>query len=58
MANRAPGASSLTADERSEIDDLLAKFVNHGCGMGLDVRAQAVIRRLLEVVDASERNGG
>ncbi len=58
MTNRTPGASSLTEDERSEISDLLAKFDNHGCGLGLDVRAQVVIRRLLEVVDASERRDG
>jgi hypothetical protein len=46
VANRTPGASpSLTDDERSEITDLLELFENHGCGTGLDVRAQAVIRR-------------
>ena len=59
MANRhSERSSSLTDEECSEITDLLERFDNHGCGMGLDVRALAVIRRLLELMDNSERGGG
>ena len=47
--------SRLTGNERREIEDLIKAFDDHGCGTGLDVRAQAILRRMLEVVDEAER---
>ena len=44
----------LTAPEREEIESLIKSFDDHGCGMGLDIKAQAALRRLLDALDQSE----
>ncbi len=46
---------TLTASERREIEDLIRAFDNHGCGLGLDLKAQVALRRLLEALDEAER---
>lgn len=43
----------FTQEERDGVDALIASFDNHGCGMGLDIRAQAALHRLLETLDAA-----
>ena len=45
----------LTVDERVQIEALIQAFDNHGCGMGLDIQAQAAMRRLLGALDEAER---
>lgn len=47
--------SQLTVSEREEVQDLIKAFEGHGCGTGLDVRAQGMLRHMLEVVDEVER---
>ena len=47
-------APRLTLDERSELEALIRAFDNHGCSQGLDVRAQAALRRLLAALDEAE----
>ena len=41
----------FTQEERDEVDSLIASFEFHGCGMGLDIVAQAALRRLLGALD-------
>ncbi len=43
----------LTDEERGDIEDLISSFDNHGCGMGLDIKAQIVLR-LLDALDQAE----
>ena len=45
----------LTEDERAKIETLILAFDNHGCGMGLDIQAQAALRRLLTAIDEAEQ---
>ncbi len=45
----------LTFEERQRIDDLIRAFDDHGCGLGLYLQAQKLLRRLLEAVDSSAR---
>ena len=49
-----PQANQLTHEERTDIEDLISSFDNHGCGMGLDIKAQIALRRLLDVLDQAE----
>ncbi len=46
----------LTEDERSEISQLINAFENHGCGLGLDLRAQKALQRLLDALRLAERS--
>lgn len=48
-------AHMLTSKERRKIEELIKAFDNHGCGLGLDVKARAAMRQLLDVLD--EANG-
>ena len=43
-----------THEERGDIEDLISSFDNHGCGIGLDVKAQIALRRLLDALDQAE----
>ena len=45
----------LTAEEREHIEELIRAFDDHGCSLGLDVRAQVAPRRLLEALEEAER---
>ena len=45
----------LTADERTQIEELIRSFDNHGCATGLDIKAQAALRRLLHVLYEAEQ---
>ena len=45
----------LTTDERSQIEALIRKFDGHGWGFGLDLEAQAALRRLLDALDETEK---
>ncbi len=45
----------LTIEERSDIEDLIRSFDNHGCGNGFDIRAQIALRRLLDIVQEAEQ---
>ncbi len=45
----------LTAEERTQIEDLIRSFDNHGCANGLDIKAQAALRRLLHVLHEAEQ---
>ncbi len=45
----------LTAEERTQIEELIGSFDNHGCANGLDTRAQAALRRLLQVLHEAEQ---
>ncbi len=47
-------ANQLTDGERTDIEDLISSFNNHGCDMGLDVKAQIALRRLLDALDQAE----
>ena len=54
---RMPEASKknfITADEREEIESLIRSFDNHGCGFGLDLKAQVALRRLLDALGEAE----
>ena len=44
----------LTAEERTDIEDLIRSFDNHGCANGFDIRAQVALRRLLSVLYEAE----
>ena len=50
-----PLASRLTQEERSEIEELIKNFDNHGCGFGYDLQAQEALRRLLDILDEAEQ---
>ena len=50
-----PLASRLTQEERSEIEELIKNFDNHGCGFGYDIQAQEALRRLLDALDEAEQ---
>ena len=45
----------LTVEERTDVEDLIRSFDNHGCGNGFDIRAQVALRRLLDVLDEAEQ---
>ncbi|MDA1096491.1 MAG: hypothetical protein O3B84_04460 [Chloroflexi bacterium] len=45
----------LATDERAQFESLIEAFTDHGCGLGLDIRAQAAMRRLLGSLDEAER---
>ncbi len=45
----------LTAEERTQIEELITSFDNHGCATGLDIKAQAALRRLLDVLNEAEQ---
>ncbi len=45
----------LTAEERTQIEELIRSFDNHGCANGLDIKAQAALRRLLHVLHEAEQ---
>lgn len=45
---------SLTAQERAQFEALILSFDNHGCSLGLDIQAQAALRRLLAALDDAE----
>ncbi len=45
----------LTVEERTQIEELITSFDNHGCANGLDIRAQAALRRLLHVLHEAEQ---
>ena len=49
-----PQANQLTHEERTDIEDLITSFDNHGSGMGLDIKAQIALRRLHDVLDQAE----
>ena len=49
-----PKANQLTHEERTDIEPIISSFDNHGCGMGLDIKAQIALRRLLDVLDQAE----
>ena len=48
-------AYHLMTDERNEIEALIKSFDNHGCGFGLDLKAQVALRRLLDALDDAGR---
>ncbi len=50
-----PLASRLTQEERSEIEELIKNFDNHGCGFGYDLQAQEALRRLLDALEDAEQ---
>ncbi len=50
-----PLASRLTQEERSETEELIKNFDNHGCGFGYDLQAQDALRRLLNALDDAEQ---
>ena len=50
-----PRVERLTAEEQEQIEELIQAFDDHGCGLGLDLRAQVALRRLLEALEESER---
>ncbi len=50
-----PANKYLTEDERAQIEALILSFDNHGCGLGLDIQAQAALRRLLGALDEAEQ---
>ena len=35
----------------ASVQDLITAFDNHGCGLGLDMQAQKLMRQLLDTVD-------
>ena len=45
----------LTVEERSDIEDLIGSFDNHGCSNGFDIRAQVALGRLLSILDEAEQ---
>ncbi len=45
----------LTSEERTQIEELIRSFDNHGCATGLDIKAQAALRRLLHVLHEAEQ---
>ena len=45
----------LTRDERSQIEELIRAFDNHRCSTGLDLKAQASLRRLLDALQEAEQ---
>ena len=49
-----PHTNQLTEQERGDIEALIKSFDNHGCGMGLDLKAQVALRRLLDALDHAE----
>ena len=48
-------AGFLTSEERIQIEGLIQSFDNHGCGFGLDIKAQIALRRLLSALDEAEQ---
>ena len=50
-----PLASRLTREERSDIEELIKNFDNHGCGFGYDLQAQEALRLLLNALDEAEQ---
>ena len=48
-------AHLLASDERRTMEELIKSFDNHGCGFGLDIKAQAALRRLLDALDEANR---
>jgi hypothetical protein len=45
----------LPSEEREQIEELIKSFDDHGCGFGLDIQAQIVLRRLLDIIDTVEQ---
>ncbi len=45
----------LTGGERGQIEELIRAFDNHGCSTGLDLKAQAALRRLLDALQEAEQ---
>lgn len=45
----------LTEAERTQIEVLIQAFNNHGCSLGLDLQAQAALRRLLDALEEAEQ---
>ena len=45
----------ITTEEREDIEALISSFDNHGCGIGLDLKAQVALRRLLNALDQAEQ---
>ena len=50
-----PKTPLLPTEEREQIEELIKSFDDHGCGFGLDIQAQIVLRRLLQIIDDAER---
>ena len=50
-----PPDKRLTMAERTQIEALIRAFDDHGCGLGLDIQAQAALRRLLEALQEAEQ---
>ena len=49
-----PHTNLLTNEERGDIEALIRSFDNHGCGTGLDIKAQVALRLLLDALDNAE----
>ena len=47
-------AQRLTIEEKTQIEELIRSFNNHGCSIGLDIKAQAALRRLLDALKEAE----
>jgi hypothetical protein len=41
----------MYASVRDSVESLIKAFYNHGCGLGLDLQAQKLMRQLLDAVD-------
>ena len=41
----------MDASVRESVESLITAFDNHGCGLGLDLQAQKLMRQLLDAVD-------
>ncbi|MDP6452340.1 MAG: hypothetical protein QF898_03435, partial [SAR202 cluster bacterium] len=54
-ADPLPNTPLLPSEEREQIEELIKSFDDHGCGFGLDIQAQIVLRRLLDIIDTVEQ---
>jgi hypothetical protein len=41
----------MDASVRESVESLITAFDDHGCGLGLDLQAQKLMRQLLDAVD-------
>ncbi len=46
---------ALSPEETAQIEELIRSFDNHGCATGLDMKAQAALRRLLDALQEAEQ---
>ena len=45
----------MSPEENEQIENLIRSFDNHGCATGLDIKAQAALRRLLDALQEAEQ---